>query len=201
MGVHEQRLTRRAALVLAAGACAGRIPAARAHDRIGLVDPPAVLPPLETLTLQGTVRRLDELLLGRVTALQLMFTGCSSTCPIGGALFADLQVRLSRAPREHRLLSLSIDPLGDDPASLRAWLRRFGAQAERWTGALTTPKDVDRLLDAMDGRRGGVERHTAQVYLFDTQARLCYRTAPMPPPVSVAELMGRIAQAGESRRS
>jgi len=58
---------------------------------------------------------------------------------------------------------------------------------------LSTLKDADRLLDFVDGRRGGVDRHAAQVYVFDAQARLCYRTAPLPPPTSVATLLERVA--------
>ncbi|MES1162054.1 MAG: SCO family protein [Rhizobacter sp.] len=133
------------------------------------------------------------MLRGRVSAVQLMFTGCSATCPISGALFADLQGRLAAAPGKLQLLSISIDPLGDDTASMQAWLRQHGARPDRWSGALSTTTDVDRLLDFVDGRRGGVDRHTAQVYLFDAQARLCYRTAPLPPPASIATLMERVA--------
>jgi protein SCO1/2 len=64
-----------------------------------------------------------------------MFTGCSTVCPIQGAWFAALQVAMAA---EHgttlRLLSLSIDPLADDPAALSAWLRRFGA-GPAWSAA------------------------------------------------------------------
>ena len=174
--------------------CGARPRDARAHDLIGIVSPPSPAPAIEVKTLQGNVSRLGELLRGRVSALQLMFTGCSATCPISGALFADLQGRLVAAPRNLRLLSISIDPLGDDPASMQAWLRRHGAQVGRWGGALSTLSDVDRLLDFAGGRRAGVDRHTAQVYVFDAQARLCYRTAPLPPPASVAAVMERVAK-------
>jgi protein SCO1 len=195
MGLSEQRLTRRAALAAGAAVwCGARPRVARAHDLIGIVSPPRPVPAIGVKTLQGKVSRLDELLRGRVSALQLMFTGCSATCPITGALFADLQGRLVAAPRNLRLLSISIDPLGDDPASLQAWLRRHGAQVERWGGALSAMSDVDRLLDFLGGRRGEIDRHTAQFYVFDAQARLCYRTAALPPPASVAAVMERVAK-------
>lgn len=194
MDLLEQRVTRRKALAAAVAACCGAWPrTADAHDQIGVVRPPQPVPAIEVKTLQGNIGQLDELLRGRVSAVQLMFTGCSATCPISGALFADLQRRLATAPSNLRLLSISIDPLGDDPATVQGWLRSHGAKADRWTGALSTAKDVDRLLDFADGRRDGVDRHTAQVLVFDAQARLCYRTAPLPPPASVAALMVRVA--------
>jgi protein SCO1/2 len=166
---------------------------ASAHDSIGVVKPAQAVPALEMTSMDGRPVKLDTLLRGKVTALQLMFTGCSATCPISGALFSDLQSRLVQAPSNFQLLSVSIDPLGDDPKALRTWLQRFGARPERWTAALSTTKDLDRLLDFVGGRASGVDRHTAQVYLFDTQARLSYRTTDMPPPVAVSALMGQIA--------
>ncbi|MGK6309802.1 SCO family protein [Variovorax sp. DT-64] len=70
----------------------------------------------------------------------MMFTGCSTVCPIQGALFAALQAAMAA---EHsptlRLLSLSIDPLADDPAALSAWLRRFGA-GPAWSAAVPTTR-------------------------------------------------------------
>ena len=187
-------LVRRALLRAAGAACvSGVVRRANAHDPIGVVKPAQAVPVLEMTSMDGRPVRLDGMLLGKVTALQLMFTGCSATCPISGALFSDLQSRLAQAPGNFQLLSVSIDPLGDDPNALRTWLQRFGARPERWTAALSTTKDVDRLLDFVGGRARGVDRHTAQVYLFDTQARLSYRTTEMPPPVAVSALMGQIA--------
>jgi len=187
-------LARRALLRAAAAACVtGAVRQAGAHDSIGVVKPALAVPALEMTSMDGRPVKLDALLRGKVTALQLMFTGCSATCPISGALFSDLQGRLAQAPSNFQLLSVSIDPLGDDPKALRTWLQRFGARPERWTAALSTTKDLDRLLDFVGGRASGVDRHTAQVYLFDTQARLSYRTTEMPPPVAVSALMGQIA--------
>ncbi len=143
-------------------------------------------------SIEGQTIRLDSALSGNVTALQLMFTGCSATCPIQGAMFADLERQLLRAPREYRLLSISIDSLGDDAKALRAWLRRHGAVGDRWSAAVCSAHDLDRLLDFVRGRADGADRHTPQVYLFDAQARLCYRTTELPSPAAVKLLMQQI---------
>ena len=79
---------------------------------------------------------LQTLLKGHITAVQLMFTGCTATCPIQGAIFADAASQLATAGRELRLLSISIDPLGDDAQALTAWLQRYGAQPQRWGAAV-----------------------------------------------------------------
>ena len=167
-------------------------PAAPSHDPFGPLRPPLPAPRLSLTADDGKPFELADRLRGRITALQLMFTGCSATCPIQGALFGAVAPLLA-GQREMQLLSLSIDPLGDSPQALRAWLARFGTHAN-WRAALPRVEDVDRLLDFVRGRAAGADRHTAQVYLFDRQARLAYRTADMPPARFVADTMGELSR-------
>jgi protein SCO1 len=172
--------------------------AAPAHEPFGPLRPPLPAPRLSLTGDDGKRFELTERLRGRITALQLMFTTCSATCPIQGALFGAV-APLIDTQREMQLLSLSIDPLGDSPQAVRAWLARFGAHARphtNWQGAVPRVEDVDRLLDFVRGRAAGADRHTAQVYLFDRQARLAYRTADMPPARFIADTMGQLSRMG-----
>jgi len=169
---------------------------ARAHGSFGPVQPALVAPALSLNDMNGQRVALAALLTGRVTALQLMFTGCSATCPIQGAMFAEVQQRLAADDPRLRLLSVSIDPLGDDPKALRAWLAKFGAQTSRWSAALPQLKEVDTLLDFVRGRAPGLDRHTAQAFVFDRQARLVYRTEDMPNPAELVSLLKQVAARG-----
>jgi protein SCO1 len=166
--------------------------AAPAHEPFGPLRPPLPAPKLALTGGDSKRFELTERLRGRVTAVQLMFTGCSATCPIQGALFGAL-APLVASQQEMQLLSLSIDPLGDSPQAVREWLARFGAHAH-WQAAVPRIEDVDRLLDFLRGRAAGADRHTAQVYLFDRQARLAYRTADMPPARFIADTMGELSR-------
>jgi len=192
---HEHQVTRRRLLQAAASfavlPCALR--AARAHGSFGPAEPALAAPAMQLQAPQGSRVDLGARLRGRVTAVQLMFTGCSATCPIQGALFADAQQRLAHADARLQLLSISIDPLGDDLNALRMWLGKFGAESARWNALLPRIQDVDRLLDFLRGRAAGVDRHTAQAFVFDRQARLVYRTEDMPEPAELVGLMQRIA--------
>lgn len=182
-----------AAALVAAPWGAGQV---QAHGSFGPVQPALAAPALSLSDMNGQRVALAALLTGRVTAMQLMFTGCSATCPIQGAMFADVQQRLARNDPRLRLLSVSIDPLGDDPKALRAWLAKFGAQASRWSAALPRMKEVDTLLDFVRGRTPGVDRHTAQAFVFDRQARLVYRTEDMPNPPELVRLLKQVAARG-----
>ncbi len=191
-----------AGVALAAGAgltglCVTR--PARAHDSVGPIRPAALAPSIRLTTHSGDRRKLPQLLAGHPTAIQLMFTGCSAACPLQGALFAQLQADLDAldadAPASRlRLLSLSIDPLSDDPQSLGRWLARFGA-GRRWTAAAPSPADLDSLLAFLKGRAAAPDPHNTQLAMFDAHGRFVWRTGDLPPPAAVVRLADEIARA------
>ena len=57
-------------------------PTAHAHQSPGSVTPPRLVPDLTLTGADAQALSLKRALLGHVTAMQLMFTGCSATCPI-----------------------------------------------------------------------------------------------------------------------
>jgi protein SCO1 len=181
--------------LLAAGALAwlGVPPAARADAGVGPVTPAVAAPALPLRRHDGAAAMLAAQLRGTPTAVQLMFTGCSTVCPIQGALFSALEAAL-RAERDlpARLLSLSIDPLADDPAALSAWLRRFRA-GPTWSAAAPTPEALDSMLALFKGGTAAGDRHTGQVYLFDRQARLAWRTSELPPTSEIMAALRHVA--------
>ncbi|MET3418390.1 SCO family protein [Variovorax paradoxus] len=169
------------------------VPSARANSSIGPVLPAVSAPVLPLRRHDGAKPMLAAQLRGATTAVQLMFTGCSTVCPIQGALFSSLQAALlSERYTAVRLLSLSIDPLSDDPVALSAWLRRFGAKPA-WSAAAPTPEALDSMLSLFTGGAAAGDRHTGQVYLFDRHARLVWRTSELPP---TEEVMAGLRQIG-----
>lgn len=183
---------RRGLLTLLGLACTSGFaaPPPPSHDPFGPVTPPQPTPRWRLVDERERTLDLASRLRGKVTALQLMFTGCSATCPIQGALFAAVAPGLTSP--DAQLLSVSIDPLSDDPKALRRWLDRFGRHPA-WQAARPEVRDVDALLDFLRGRASGVDRHTAQVFLFDRQARLLYRTPDMPSPAQVNTMLTQLA--------
>jgi protein SCO1 len=159
----------------------------RAHNDPGRVLPPIPVPGLNLTTHDGRKTTLKSVLSGRVTALQLMFAGCSATCPIQGALFSQVQEGIL-VEKGMQLISVSIDPLNDDPRAMRAWLKRFGAN-ERWLGATPEINQLDRWLEFLRARNTGADRHTPQVYFFNTAGELALRSTDFPAPEDVARLL------------
>jgi protein SCO1 len=172
--------------------------AAQAYDAMGAVDPPTPAPDFKLTDPLGRARSLREMLAGRVTVVQTMFTGCSTVCPIQGAVFAELQRRLAKLNSKQpvHLLSISIDPLGDSPQALKTWLDRLQAEAN-WTAGVPQMADVAALQRSLDGPaarpRNGADEHSDRLYFFDAQARLRWRSGALPAVAEVLRVIGYLA--------
>jgi len=193
--------TRRRLCVSAAAVCAAALGAglaARARATAvaadhGRVDPPVPIPDLPVRRAgDGSSAGLAALLRGRATALHLMLTGCSSVCPIQGAIFERVQTLLpDQAARGIQLMSLSIDPLADTPRAMREWLARFDAQTG-WIAVAPEPKDLDRLLGLFGAAGNGVDAHATQVNIIDRRGDLVFRTPELPSADAIANILRRV---------
>jgi protein SCO1/2 len=156
------------------------------------VIPPVPLPPIGLRCADGQSTDLAALVQGRATALHLMYATCSTVCPIQGAIFERVQALLPDQDRKGiLLLSLSIDPLDDTPATLRDWLGRFHARGG-WVAAAPAFAQLDRLLEVFGQGRNAVENHATQVNIIDRGGQLVYRTPQLPSADSVADILRRI---------
>jgi protein SCO1/2 len=187
----EAGVSRRDCIAMLAGAAlnAAMPRIAQAHAGIGPVRPPVFLPDAAVTRHDGARATLQTILSGKTTALQLMFTSCSATCPLQGAVFAGIQQKRPNLAAEHmQLVSLSIDPLGDDPQALAAWLRRFDARAG-WTAVVPAWRDLDAIRAGLQRNTGRVEDHSTQVYLFNTKGALIWRTGDLPSAQEISTLL------------
>lgn len=193
-GTGTGMLTRRRVLGAAAVAGLGQVARVDAATQVpqGLVLPRVPAPNLPLTDTLGRSMGLSTLLRGKVTAVQLMFAGCSSTCPIQGAVFAAVAQKV-KAP-DVQLLSMTIDPLGDSPQVLHSWLGRFGHH-RFWTAGAPRVQDVDVLSEMLRGVPPKTGTHSTQVFLFDRHAKLAFRTVELPSAEHVVELLTMLAAA------
>jgi protein SCO1 len=187
-------LTRRRCLAL----MAAYLGTAHAGDGMGPVEPPTAAPEVRLTDHLGRARALRELLAGQVSIVQTMFTGCSSVCPIQGAVFAEVQRRLAKQALRQpvQLLSLSVDPLGDSPAALKAWLTRLQAQPN-WLAAVPSMAELPTLQRGLDGKASAasnsIDVHSDRLYFFDAQARLRWRSGALPGVHEVMRVVNHLA--------
>ncbi|BBQ01154.1 SCO family protein (plasmid) [Burkholderia sp. SFA1] len=169
------------------------------HGGPGLVTPPVRLDDTWLVDQTGRKRLLNDLLRQGVTALQTVYTGCGTVCPMQGVLFGTVQDQLPaiRARHSVHLLSVGIDPLSDSPSALRAWLARYRA-GPAWNAATPALSDVDRMRMALSGSKtplGNIADHSTQVYCFDANAMLRWRSADLPRVNDLCDVLGALARA------
>lgn len=125
-----------AAALLLAAACGGESPELERLFRV---------PDFELVDQAGepfAVRALD----GQVWVASFLFTSCSGICPTLAAQLGNLQGRLAGYRGRVRIVSLSVDPEHDDPATLRRYGERFGADPTLWTFLTGDPDTVRTVL-------------------------------------------------------
>jgi protein SCO1/2 len=111
------------AIAILAGAAFNAAPAAADNARWGAGYFPAV-----TLTTQdGTeVRFYDDLVKGKIVAINLIYTTCKYACPLETARLTQVAKLLGdRMGRDIFFYSISIDPEHDTPAVLKAYAEKY----------------------------------------------------------------------------
>jgi len=166
------------------------------HFPFGLVESPVIAPQFEMLDHNAQKYNLRDYLKGKTTAVQLIFTGCSATCPIQGSLFSVVSKKVNNP--DLQLLSISIDPLNDKPKQLKQWLGRF-KRYSFWQASAPKFADVDKLFEYFNGRVDGVDNHTGQIYVFDATGHLVYKTAEMPSSKHVVNVLEEINRRSKLR--
>lgn len=68
---------------------------------------------------------------GRFVVVNFVFTSCSLSCLQVNQHMAEIQKRVANQP-DVQLLSITLDPRTDTPATLTKFADRFGAEAGRW---------------------------------------------------------------------
>ncbi|MGH7728905.1 MAG: SCO family protein [Vulcanimicrobiaceae bacterium] len=162
----------------------------------------AALPPaLEDVV---TNRPLLPELHGKAVLVSFIAGTCRETCPLTEAKFAAIQSDLARDGDlgRVRLVLVTVDPLADTPARLRALAHKLGARPGTFALATGSPQAVARVLRAYDieVRFNGGSRidpdHTVALYLIDPTWHVRYDFGPAYPSAAIARLTNRFVRFG-----
>jgi cytochrome oxidase Cu insertion factor (SCO1/SenC/PrrC family) len=95
------------------------------------------------------VRFFDDLIKGKVVAINFIFTGCSASCSMETARLRDVAELLGdRLGKDVFFYSISIDPDNDTPEALKAYAKKFNIGAG-WTFLTGRIQDVDLLREKL----------------------------------------------------
>jgi protein SCO1 len=137
-------LLRAAAILLVLTGILGTAPARAASDASPWGS--SFFPNVPLVTQDGKqVRFFDDLIKGKVVAINFIFTGCSAACGMETARLRQVQDLLGdRMGKDVFFISISIDPENDTPEALKAYAAKFNV-GPGWTWLTGKQKDIDLL--------------------------------------------------------
>lgn len=146
--------------------------------RTNLLHSPRPLPMVTLEDQDGRIFKLEDYQ-GQQLAVEFIYTRCETICRVQGMLFKQVrdQIPASMLGRSFSLLSISFDPLHDDPPKLKEYGDRYGADGSNWRIArVKDSTELTRLLNAfgivvIDDGMGGFE-HNAAFHLLGRDGKL-----------------------------
>ena len=95
------------------------------------------------------MRFFDDLIKGKVVAINFIYTGCSAACSMETARLRHVQELLGdRVGKDIFFVSISIDPENDTPEALKAYAEKFDV-APGWTFLTGNAREILRLREKL----------------------------------------------------
>jgi len=114
-------------------------------------------------------------LAGRPFAVTFLYARCGDVCPLIGQELRAALAQLGPAARETAVVAVSVDPRGDTPETVRAWLerQRMPAGFAYLIGSQRRPEPVwhDWFVAPQIPGRPETSTHTASIWLVDARGR------------------------------
>lgn len=111
------------------------------------------------------VRFYSDLIKDKVVVLSFIYTSCAYTCKMQGRTFSRLQSLLGdRLGKSVFLISVTIDPVRDNPQRLKEWASSYNAQSG-WTLVTGDESEINKLLRPFVGLTAGAEMHQPATFV------------------------------------
>jgi protein SCO1/2 len=105
------------------------------------------------------VRFYSDLIKDKVIVLTFFYTSCNYLCSMQGKVFSELQSLLGdRLGKSVFLISVTTDPVKDNPQQLKAWGARYKIRPG-WTLVTGDLAEMNKLLIQFTGNKAAGEMH------------------------------------------
>ncbi len=120
---------------------------------------------LELINQDGEkVRFFDDVLKDNVVVIDFIFTNCEGACPIMTQKLTVVRDQLiGRFDNPVKFVSLSIDPLRDTPAALKAFADKHGADHDGWIWLTGDPRNLQEIIRRLGQYTDDVESHSTMM--------------------------------------
>ena len=155
-----------------------------------------VLDELHLLDQDGKSWRLyEDLIRGRIVVVNFIFTGCVTVCPPQTALLRQLRKQLDADSRDVLLLSLTVDPLHDQPQQLREFASRYNIALgveHNWLMLTGSMRDMAQALAAFDANSTSPSEHPALLWVGNEPLQRWTRTSSLNPAQTLLRLINEV---------
>ena len=160
-------------------------------------------PNLPLTTQNGKIVRFyDDVLKGKVVAINLIYTNCEYSCPLETARLAQVQKLLGdRVGKDIFFYSISIDPERDTPAQLKAYARKFHA-GPGWTFLTGKKEDIELIskkIGLYSDPKLSLDGHTPHLLIGNESTGQWMRNAATDNPAFLATMIGDFMSSWKNR--
>ena len=140
------------------------------------------------------VRFFDDLIKGKVVAINFVFTGCSESCSMETARLREVQDLLGdRMGKDVFFVSISIDPDNDTPEVLKQYAKKFNV-GPGWTFLTGKNEDITLLREKLaiyaPPVLNGKSDHEVSLVVGNQATGRWMKSSPMENPQILATTLG-----------
>lgn len=143
-----------------------------------------------------TLRFFDDVIEGKVVAVNFIFTSCKDVCPMETARMASVyEILGDRVGSDVFFYSITIDPENDTVEVLRDYAERFGVNGDNWKFLTGNKEEID-IIRAKFGLFGDPEEeqdlsnHNINLMLGNQATGHWVRRSPFENPYILANQLG-----------
>ncbi|MEA2346056.1 MAG: hypothetical protein QOF63_4225 [Thermoanaerobaculia bacterium] len=137
-------------------------------------------------------RFYSDLIAGRVVIMNIIFTGCRSSCPIIMGRLLELQDLLGPKRSDVSILSISVDPVLDTPQALHAYADSLQAK-EGWYFLTGEKGAVDTVLGRLGNRASKPEDHNDLIVVGNDASGTWIKLTAIATTEDIARAVAEVA--------
>ena len=156
---------------------------------------------LEVVSQDGErLRFYDDVLKGKVVVVNFIFTNCQGACPLMTRNLTVVRDLLGGQVGEKiHFVSLSLDPLRDTPAAMKAFAQTHQADRDGWLFLTGQPGNLKEIVSRLGQYSEDLEAHSTLLLAANVRTAHWTKIPPNVPPDGVAERLRSLIEEDASR--
>jgi protein SCO1 len=153
------------------------------------------IPSVNLIDQDGKSWRLSELIDNRPVIVSFFFTGCKTVCPVQTAVMQKVMDRLGMQKgnlEKPLFLSISLDPLGDTPDTMRGFIEQFGIKvgtSENWLFLSGSFEELEPVWRAFEQPVNDAGPHDQMLWIGQPLKGSWTRASALAPELELAKLV------------